>query len=161
MCACGLSNFDYSFRHLHSFIQFEQRQRESDIGMSSLTDQQLRSELLSFGEEVPPITNRNRADLIARLERLREKGKRPTRSSPSRARTSTAPTASRSRVVPGLIELSDSDTDAPSNYSSNNTRSSQRSIPVPQSSSIATEVEQSSNDVSVHRSIHWDDVSSF
>nr|ACI90355.1 nuclear membrane protein XMAN1-like protein [Philodina roseola] len=107
--------------------------------MSSFTlnDQQLRAELLRFGETVPPITNRNRPDLLARLEILRAAEKRPSRASPARPRASGP---SRSRPVPGLIELSDSDTDAP-------VRPSQRSIPIPNSppstSKISSEVEQS------------------
>lgn len=109
--------------------------------MSSLTDQQLRAELLQYGETVPPITNRNRQDLLARLEILRARPKRSTRASPVRGRTSAAASSSgpsRSRPVPGLIELSDSDTDAPVRPTS------QRSIQVVNSpSSITGEVEQS------------------
>ena len=106
--------------------------------MSSLTDSQLRAELLRYGETVPPITHRNRPDLVARLEILRARPTRPTRASPARA---SAAGPSRSRPVPGLIEMSDSDTDAP-------VRPSQRSIQVPQSpSNITSEVEQSRNEL--------------
>jgi len=107
--------------------------------MPALTDQQLREELLHFGETVPPITNRNRQDLLARLEILRSQPKRSTRTTPTRTRASGASAVpSRSRPVPGLIELSDSDGEAPS-------RVSQRSIQLPNSppSTITSEVEQS------------------
>ena len=82
----------------------------------SLTDQHLRQELMSFGESVPPITQRNREQLRARLDVLRAQPRpRPT-SSPSRSRANTSASRqpTRSRPVPGLIELSDSDTDTPS-----------------------------------------------
>lgn len=110
--------------------------------MPALTDQQLREELLHFGETVPPITNRNRQDLLARLEILRSQPKRSTRTTPTRTRASGASAVpSRSRPVPGLIELSDSDGEAPS-------RVSQRSIQLPNSppSTITSEVEQSRKD---------------
>lgn len=74
-----------------------------------ITDQQLRQELLSYGETVPPITQRNRETLRARLEFLRSRPRSPAKGSPSRSRTNTSTT--RSRPVRGLIELSDSETD--------------------------------------------------
>lgn len=85
----------------------------------SLNDQKLRQELIGFGETVPPITARNRDQWQSRLEVLRAQPRpRPT-SSPSRSRASTSRAPTRSRPVPGLIELSDSDTDAPSGQSYN------------------------------------------
>ncbi|CAF2540339.1 unnamed protein product [Rotaria sp. Silwood2] len=85
-----------------------------------LTDQQLRQELLSYGETVPPITQRNREQLRARLEELRSQRRSPAKSSPSRARTNTSNV--RSRPVRGLIELSDSETDTSSNEYSTSRR---------------------------------------
>ena len=127
----------------------------------SLTDQHLRQELMSFGESVPPITQRNRDQLRARLEVLRAQPRpRPT-SSPSRSRASTSRQPTRSRPVPGLIELSDSDTDTPSadhllsgNRSSAQTRSiAVRSLasaksPLP-TGKMTVDVEQSSKGVSL------------
>jgi hypothetical protein len=84
-----------------------------------LTDQQLRQELLHFGETVPPITQRNREQLRARLEVLRSRPRSPVKTSPTRTRSNTSATRStgRSRPVRGLIELSDSETEtSPSNY---------------------------------------------
>jgi hypothetical protein len=131
-----------------------------------VADQQLRQELLSFGETVPPITQRNREQLRARLEILRARSRvsssplrtRATAASPSRSRTTASPTrapaspsrsllagspsrsraaaspspslvtsspsrtraaaalrpATRSKPAPGLIELSDSETEVSS-----------------------------------------------
>lgn len=86
--------------------------------MSLLSDQQLRKELLSFGETVPPITQRNRQQLQAKLDLLKAKKR-------------SAPVA-RPRAPQSLIELSDSDGEGswPS--------------PVREPPSIAAEVEQSS-----------------
>ncbi|CAF2015825.1 unnamed protein product [Rotaria magnacalcarata] len=78
-----------------------------------LTDQQLRQELLNYGETVPPITQRNREQLRARLEQIRLRPRSPTKSSPSRSRGNTS--TARSRPVRGLIELSDSETDTSAN----------------------------------------------
>ena len=82
-----------------------------------VTDQQLRQELVKFGENVPPITQRNREQLRARLAVLQSRPRSPVKPSPARSR----PTASRSPSPPrgrsgrGLIDLSDSDTETPSN----------------------------------------------
>ncbi|CAF4405201.1 unnamed protein product [Rotaria socialis] len=78
-----------------------------------LTDQQLRQELLNYGETVPPITQRNREQLRARLEQIRLRPRSPAKSSPSRSRGNTS--TARSRPVHGLIELSDSETDTSAN----------------------------------------------
>ena len=97
-----------------------------------VTDQQLRQELLNFGEQVPPITQRNREQLRARLEVLKARPRSPIRSSPARARSPVSPSRSttRSRPVRGLIELSDSETDTSSNeYHAS--RSTGREIKVP------------------------------
>jgi hypothetical protein len=83
-----------------------------------LTDQQLRQELLNYGETVPPITQRNRELLRARLEILRSRPRSPVKKPTSpRARSPASPprsTARPSRPVRGLIELSDSETDTSS-----------------------------------------------
>lgn len=84
-----------------------------------LTDQQLRQELLGYGENVPPITQRNREQLRARLEVLRGQARpksttaSPTRSragvaasSPSKARASTLGNASPSRTRSGVTPTS-------------------------------------------------------
>ncbi|CAF1236453.1 unnamed protein product [Adineta steineri] len=84
-----------------------------------LTDQQLRQELVQFGETVPPITQRNREQLRTRLQVLqaRPRPRSPARASPTRARVNTSPprATTRSRPVRGLIELSDSETDLSAN----------------------------------------------
>ncbi len=82
-----------------------------------LSDQQLRQELVSFGETVPPITQRNREQLRTRLEVLRLRPRSPVGTSPSRSRSNTSATRSTPRSRPGrhLIELSDSETDTSSN----------------------------------------------
>ncbi|CAF0969195.1 unnamed protein product [Rotaria sp. Silwood1] len=85
-----------------------------------LTDQQLRQELLSYGETVPPITQRNREQLRARLELLRSRPRSPAKSSPTRTRTNAS--TIRSRPGRGLIELSDSETDTSSNEYSTSRR---------------------------------------
>ena len=102
--------------------------------MSALTDYQLRQELSKFGENVPPITTRNREQLRARLELLRSakpKGRTSSAASPSRARnrsvgsprrTTPSRISTRSKgVAPAvttttpkkLIELSDSEVESP------------------------------------------------
>ena len=122
-----------------------------------LTDQQLRQELLRYGEVVPPITQRNREDLRNRLEVLRSRPRSPVKTSPSRTRSATA--ATRSRPARGLIELSDSETDTSSNdhlsrpgmrgdipiqtRSIAAKRASERSSPMPVSS-VTVDVEESS-----------------
>lgn len=95
-----------------------------------LTDQQLRQELLSFGETVPPITQRNREQLRARLDILRaQRRSSPVKSSPSRARSnvSSGRTSTRSRAGRGLIELSDSEADRSPSSSRTPSRSPVRS----------------------------------
>ena len=62
-----------------------------------LTDQQLRQELTNFGEIVPPITQRNREQLRARLELL-QSIKKPRNSTTSPTRTRGAAAASPSRL---------------------------------------------------------------
>lgn len=57
-----------------------------------LSDQQLRQELISYGEVVPLISQRNREQLRARLELLRSQKSKQGASSPSRTRTTTSPT---------------------------------------------------------------------
>ncbi|CAF0832437.1 unnamed protein product [Adineta ricciae] len=70
-----------------------------------LTDQQLRQELISHGETVPPITQRNREQLRARLEVLRSHTRTRTSgtgaaSSPSRSQASSSPLRTRSAASP-------------------------------------------------------------
>lgn len=103
-----------------------------------LTDQQLRQELLSFGETVPPITQRNREQLRARLDILRAQQRSPVKSSPSRARSnaSSGRTSNRSRPGRRLIELSDSEADRSPSSSRTSSRSPPRSNQV-QTRSIA------------------------
>ena len=83
----------------------------------ALTDQQLRQELVKFGETVPPITQRNREQLRARLEILRGQARSPAKPSPTRGRpnSSRSPSPPQSRTGRRLIELSDSDSETPSN----------------------------------------------
>lgn len=81
-----------------------------------LSDQQLRQELVKFGETVPPITQRNREQLRARLEVLRARPRSPvkptsTRGRPSAPRSPSPPTTHTGRR---LVELSDSDSETPS-----------------------------------------------
>jgi hypothetical protein len=127
----------------------------------SLTDQQLRQELIKYGESVPPITQRNRQLLRDRLDILRSRPRSPARPRPNASSNTSVASRSptRSRPVPGLIELSDSETDTPSSdylkLHSGNTGSNiqTRSIPVRRpveptspasSSNITNDVEQSS-----------------
>ncbi|CAF0825009.1 unnamed protein product [Adineta steineri] len=66
----------------------------------TLTDQQLRQELISYGEIVPPITNRNREQLRTQLEVLRSQ-KRTTRTaaaSPVRTRSTASPSRSNASI---------------------------------------------------------------
>jgi hypothetical protein len=124
----------------------------------SLTDQQLRQELLKYGESVPPITQRNRQLLRDRLDVLRSRPRSPARPrlSPS-SNTSASRPPTRSRPVPDLIALSDSETDTPSSdyhrihSGSTGSNIQTRSIPVRRpveptspTSNITTDVEQSS-----------------
>ncbi|UJR10065.1 hypothetical protein I4U23_014287 [Adineta vaga] len=106
----------------------------------TLSDQQLRQELIRLGETVPPITQRNREQLRVRLEVLRARSRSPVRTSPSPTRTrgTTSPsrTSTRSRPVRGLIELSDSETDISSANDYLPSRSSARGAK-PQTRSIA------------------------
>lgn len=84
----------------------------------TLTDQQLRRELLKYDESVPPITQSNRERLRAHLEVLRLRTRSPVKPASPRARSPTSPSTratARSRPSRRLIELSDSDTDAPPN----------------------------------------------
>jgi hypothetical protein len=76
-----------------------------------LTDQQLRQELLNYGETVPPITQRNREQLRARLDVLRARPHSPIKSPATRTRSPASPprASARSRPSRGLIELSDSE----------------------------------------------------
>jgi hypothetical protein len=62
-----------------------------------LSDQQLRQELIGYGDIVPPITQRNREQLRARLETLRAQKTKQVAGSPSR--TGTRATASPSRAA--------------------------------------------------------------
>ena len=121
-----------------------------------LTDQQLRQELLKLGETVPPITQRNREDLRARLEILQARSRSPVRTSPTRSRVNASPSraATRSRPVRGLIELSDSETDIsandylPSRSTARASKTQTRSIAVGRdtqaSPSVTADVEESS-----------------
>jgi hypothetical protein len=79
----------------------------------SIPDQQLRQELVKYGETVPPITQRNREQLRARLEVLRARPRSPIKASPTRNRTNNSTSRSPTRAHPrrGLIELSDSETE--------------------------------------------------
>jgi len=56
-----------------------------------LSDQQLRQELINYGEIVPPITQRNREQLRARLEVLRAQKTKHASGSPSRTRAAASP----------------------------------------------------------------------
>ena len=111
----------------------------------ALTDQQLRQELLSFGETVPPITQRNRQQLQARLEQLRGQAAAATKAT---AVKRSQGTPSRSRPVPGLIELSDSETENTPNQAwptrSTAIHRTQETRSTPITSSVSAEVEQSS-----------------
>ena len=133
--------------------------------MSTLTDQKLRQELTKFGETVPPITQRNREQLRARLELLQSSKSRRSNSNsrtpsrtrsqskpttPSRARTpvkSTTPsrisTRSKGVATPTkpLIELSDSDIESSRTIQ---TRSSRRQNESNLINSVTEDVEQSS-----------------
>lgn len=90
----------------------------------TLTDQQLRQELMSFGESVPPITQRNREQLRARLEVLQSRTRTRTPASPSRSQTTASPsrsqvTASPSRTTratasPALTPSASATTSSPS-----------------------------------------------
>lgn len=85
-----------------------------------LTDQELRRELVSYGEVVPPITQRNREQLHTRLQVLRKRPSSPVKTtSSSRARSPPSPTSARSstrsRTGRNLIELSDSEAETSSN----------------------------------------------
>jgi hypothetical protein len=62
-----------------------------------LSDQQLRQELINYGEIVPPITQRNREQLRARLEVLRSQKTKQSAGSPSRTRSAAAASSSPSR----------------------------------------------------------------
>lgn len=75
----------------------------------SLTDQQLRQELIKYGQTVPPITQRNRDQLRVLLQELRLRPRASPKSSPSRPRGNVS--SARSRPSRRLIELSDSETD--------------------------------------------------
>ena len=56
-----------------------------------LSDQQLRQELISYGEVVPLITQRNREQLRARLDLLRSQKSKKSASSPTRTRSAASP----------------------------------------------------------------------
>lgn len=118
-----------------------------------LTDQQLRQELVKYGETVPPITQRNREQLRARLDVLRARPRSPVPTSPSRTRANASATrgTSRSRPVRGLIELSDSETDTSANDyfpTRSGAKTQTRSIAVGRdtqpSSHVTADVEESS-----------------
>ncbi|CAF4158507.1 unnamed protein product [Rotaria sp. Silwood2] len=66
----------------------------------ALTDQQLRQELISYGENVPPITQRNREQLRARLEILRSDPRTRTPASPSRSQVAASPSRSQAAASP-------------------------------------------------------------
>ncbi|CAF0861158.1 unnamed protein product [Adineta ricciae] len=98
-----------------------------------LTDQQLRQELIQLGETVPPITQRNREQLRARLEALQTRSRSPPRTLTTRTRSTTSPSRAAARSRPGrrLIELSDSETDtSPSRSPSRGAKPTTRSIAV-------------------------------
>jgi hypothetical protein len=65
-----------------------------------LNDQQLRQELTNFGETVPPITQRNREQLRARLEVLRSQTRTRSANSPSRSHGTASPTRARAANSP-------------------------------------------------------------
>jgi hypothetical protein len=65
-----------------------------------LTDQQLRQELINYGEIVPPITQRNREQLRARLEVLQSKKQTRSAGSPSRAHATASPSRSHGSSSP-------------------------------------------------------------
>ncbi len=83
-----------------------------------LSDQQLRQELINYGEIVPPITQRNREQLRTRLEalqsqkRTRSGGASPSRSraaaSPSRSNATSSPTRTRASASPSTSNVSGS-----------------------------------------------------
>ncbi|CAF0908215.1 unnamed protein product [Rotaria sordida] len=66
----------------------------------TLTDQQLRQELINYGETVPPITQRNREQLRARLEILRSQTRTRSHASPSRSQTTASPSRSQAAASP-------------------------------------------------------------
>jgi hypothetical protein len=65
----------------------------------TLTDQQLRQELISYGETVPPITQRNREQFRARLEVLQSRVRTRTRTPASPSRPHAPASPSRSHVT--------------------------------------------------------------
>lgn len=70
-----------------------------------LTDQQLRQELISHGETVPPITQRNREQLRARLELLRSQKRTRTPASPSRTQAAASPSRSQATASPSRAQV--------------------------------------------------------
>ncbi|CAF4575888.1 unnamed protein product [Rotaria sp. Silwood1] len=66
----------------------------------TLTDQQLRQELINYGETVPPITQRNREQLRARLEILQSQTRTRTSASPSRSQAAASPSRSQLAASP-------------------------------------------------------------
>jgi hypothetical protein len=65
-----------------------------------LTDQQLRQELTNLGETVPPITQRNREQLRARLEALRSQTRTRSANSPSKSHSAASPSRARAANSP-------------------------------------------------------------
>jgi len=67
----------------------------------TLSDQQLRQELINYGENVPPITQRNREQLRSRLEVLQSQTRpRNAAASPSRSQATASPVRTRATASP-------------------------------------------------------------
>ncbi|CAF2098287.1 unnamed protein product [Rotaria magnacalcarata] len=71
----------------------------------ALTDQQLRQELISYGEAVPPITQRNREQLRTRLEALRSQTRTRTAASPSRVQATASPSRAQTNGSPSRSQI--------------------------------------------------------
>lgn len=107
----------------------------------ALTDQQLRQELINYGETVPPITQRNREQLRARLEVLQSKKSTRAAASPSRSHGTSSPSRTRTTASPSKIPGSPSRTRAaasPSKISGSPSRSLITSSPSRTRSSTTT-----------------------
>jgi hypothetical protein len=94
-----------------------------------LSDQQLRQELINYGEIVPPITQRNREQLRARLEVLRAQKTKHAAGSPSRTRAAASPSRaasspSRSRTTASPSRAASSPSRSRTTASPSHTRAS-------------------------------------
>ena len=73
-----------------------------------LTDQQLRQELTNLGETVPPITQRNREQLRARLEALKSQTRPRSANSPSKSHSAASPSRARAANSPSRTRAANS-----------------------------------------------------